>query len=531
MAQQLQNLAISAPAFAGLNTEDSPVSLSAAFADVAENCVIDQRGRIGARKGWSAVAGNGAAVLGTSAGIEHIQEFIAYDGTVTVFSMGNLKIYRGTSTLVEIAFPTSYSCSANKWKTASFDNNVYFFQAGHAPLKYVAGASALVLVPDSGSTAPPQGDEVLAGFGRLWVTSVANQDYKIYGSALLDGDTWHGSGNSWLTLDLTNVWPQGYDSVVALAEHNGYLVVFGKRSIILYQDVVGAQGGDLTATTADTIRLYDTIEGVGCIARDSVQSTGNDLLFLSNRGVMSLGRLIQEKAIPLNDISKNVRTDLMELVAFEFAAGDGKAIKSAYSAKHAFYILTLPESDVVYCFDVRRPLEDGSFRATTWRGLTPLALSVFADDELMLGLAKDGSAQPALVKYGTYNDGDASYDMKYFSHPQNFGNPTNLKFLKKMNVTIIGGAGANAILNWGYDYSNNFTKQAITLAASTDDAEFNEAEFNTTAEYTGGTTVNEPSLNTSGSGVEVTVGLESTINGTAFSIQKIDIHALLGRFI
>ena len=63
------------------------------------------------------------------------------------------------------------------------------------------------------------------------------------------------------------------------------------------------------------------------------------------------------------------------------------------------------------------------------------------------------------------------------------------------------------------------------------DAEFNEAEFNTTAEYTGGTTVNEPSLNTSGSGVEVTVGLESTINGTAFSIQKIDIHALLGRFI
>ena len=530
MAQQLQNLAISAPAFAGLNTEDSPVSLNAAFADVAENCVIDQRGRVGARQGWSAVAGNGATVLGTSAGIEHIQEFIAYDGTVTVFSMGNLKIYRGTSTLVEIAFPTSYSCSANKWKTASFANNVYFFQAGHAPLKYVAGASALVLVPDSGSTAPPQGDEVLAGFGRLWVTSVANQDYKIYGSALLDGDTWHGSGNSWLTLDLTNVWPQGYDSVVALAEHNGYLVVFGKRSIILYQDVVGAQGGALTATTADTIRLYDTIEGVGCIARDSVQSTGNDLLFLSNRGVMSLGRLIQEKAIPLNDISKNVRTDLMELVDNEFASGNGHTIRSAYSARHAFYILTLPVSGVVYCFDVRRPLEDGSFRATTWRGLTPLAITVFANDDLIFGLGKIGTTQPALVKYDTYSDGAEPYEMKYFSHPQNFGNPTNLKFLKKMNVTIIGGAGETCVFNWGYDYSNNFIKQSVTFGVATD-AEFNEAEYNTAAEYTGGIIVNEPSINTSGSGVEITVGLESTINGNPFSIQKIDIHALTGRFI
>ena len=78
--------------------------------------------------------------------------------------------------------------------------------------------------------------------------------------------------------------------------------------------------------------------------------------------------------------------------------------------------------------------------------------------------------------------------------------------------------------------SKNFTKQSVTFGVSSD-AEFNEAEYNTTAEYTGGVTVNEPSLNTSGSGVEITVGLETTIIGNSFSIQKIDIHALLGRFI
>lgn len=51
MAKQLQSIAIQAPGFFGLNTQDSPTSLSEQFALVADNCVIDQFGRIGARKG------------------------------------------------------------------------------------------------------------------------------------------------------------------------------------------------------------------------------------------------------------------------------------------------------------------------------------------------------------------------------------------------------------------------------------------------------------------------------------------------
>ena len=519
MAQPLQNLSIAAPAFYGLNTQDSPVGMSPNFASVADNCVIDKNGRIGARNGYKKLTTNGPSVLGSSVGIEHIQEFIAYDGTVTVFSMGNNKIFTGTTTLTELAFPSGYSCTSNNWKTASFTNKVYFFQAGHAPLKFTAGGTALELVPNSGSTAPPQGDELLAGFGRLWITSVEDEDYKIYGSALLNGDIWHGSGNSWITIDLTTVWPQGYDSVVALAEHNGFLVVFGKRSIILYSGVVGLEGG-----VAASITLADTIEGVGCIARDSVASTGDDLLFLSNRGVMSLGRLIQEKSIPLRDISKNVRTDLMQSVDAEFASGNGHTIRSCYSAKHAFYLLTLPHSKSVYCFDVRAPLEDGSFRVTTWSTIEPLALSVFADDVLYMG------KESGLVTYEGNIDDTDSYDMRYFSHPLDWGNTTNLKFLKKFNVTVIGGAGASAVLNWAYDYSNSFSKASFSFEDVANEGVYGVGEFNI-SEYSGGVTVQTPRVNTTGSGTEVTVGVETTINGNPFSIQKIDIHALLGRFI
>ena len=54
MAQPIETFSISAPGFFGLNTQDSPLDLASGFALVATNCVIDQYGRIGARKGWTA---------------------------------------------------------------------------------------------------------------------------------------------------------------------------------------------------------------------------------------------------------------------------------------------------------------------------------------------------------------------------------------------------------------------------------------------------------------------------------------------
>lgn len=52
MAQQQQNISISAPGFQGLNTEDSPLQQDPGFALVADNCVIDKFGRVGAREAF-----------------------------------------------------------------------------------------------------------------------------------------------------------------------------------------------------------------------------------------------------------------------------------------------------------------------------------------------------------------------------------------------------------------------------------------------------------------------------------------------
>ena len=127
MAQQLQNVTISAPAFLRVNTQDSPVDLNPSFASIADNCVIDTYGRIGARKGFDLLTTNGATVLGTSRVIETIFEYIDQSGDIKILSAGNNKIFSGTTTLTDIT-PSGYTPTANNWKFVNLANHAYGFQ-------------------------------------------------------------------------------------------------------------------------------------------------------------------------------------------------------------------------------------------------------------------------------------------------------------------------------------------------------------------------------------------------------------------
>ena len=139
------------------------MGMSPNFASVADNCVIDKRGRIGARKGYNNISTNGASVLGTSRGIEALFEFTKFDGNIVLFSAGNNKIFTGTSTLTECTLPVGYTISANNWKIVSLNNDVYFFQRDHHPLVSKAGITTLIKVV-KGNHPAPFGNEVLSAF-------------------------------------------------------------------------------------------------------------------------------------------------------------------------------------------------------------------------------------------------------------------------------------------------------------------------------------------------------------------------------
>jgi hypothetical protein len=539
MAGRLQSSTISAPGFLGINTQESSVDLSSGYALEAYNCVIDKFGRIGARRGWTKVNSSTNSDLGTN-DIEFIYNIPETD--VTLCAGNNLILTRasGASTLVTAvnttvsnaagSGTTAYSITANDWMGASIvygegpdiSPHAYLAQAGHLPLVYHklgashahSGAYGFNLLSDAGSVPTTYSSAsdfkpnvVLGAYGRTWWADIVNDEQTVYFSALLDGTNLSTGDSGYLSL--VDVFPNG-DEVVGLAAHNGFLIIFGKRNIAVYANPI-----DPTQ-----LELVDLIANVGCIARDSIVNTGTDVMFLSDTGVRSIARVIQEKSSPINDISFNVRDDL---VAFVESETNTVKIKAAYYPKDAFYILTLPTSKYVFCFDLRGRLQNGAARATIWDSIEPTALHVTYAGDLFIG--KEGY----LGKYFGFLDDASTYRMRYYTNYFDLGSPTSIKFLKKGNFVVVGGVGQDVALKYGFDYINSYRSITKQLSAGAV-YEYGIGEY-AIAEFSSGLLLEEVRSNLGGSGSILQLGFEADINQNPLSIQKIDIYVKAGKTV
>lgn len=495
MAKPLQTVTIQAPAFFGLNTQDSPTALNEQFALVADNCVIDRFGRVGARKGWRYITEtNGDSLV-------HLSEYVKADTTTELISASADSVYVGTTTLTDIT-PSGYTVGTGRFRSATLNSTHYLFEDGQDPLYYDGTTCAKIEDHPSYAGTVPTGGIPLASFGRLWVA----KGTVIYWSDLLIGAAWTGGSTG--SIDVSKVWADGSDTVTGLASHNGFLIIFGNTQIIVYQG----------AEDPATMSLADTIVGSGCIATDTIQATGNDLLFLSNEGLRSFNRTVQEKSMPMRDISKNVRSELMAAVSVET---DG--VVSVYNSEEAFYLIRLPNTGVIYCFDMRTPLEDGSHRATKWFQVNPQCMVSTRDNTLYFGF------ENGVGEYDGFTDNGSSYELNYFSNYLDFGTPSQLKLLKNLKISIIGGSDTEVTLNWGYDYSYAYKRRKFTLSAQTL-AEYGVAEYGI-GEFNAGILVNRPTVNASGGGQVVQLGIEAQINSAPLSIQRMTAQAIIGRVI
>ena len=503
MAQPLRSIDLVAPAFKGVNSEDSPIAQDTSFAEIADNAIIDRQGRLTSRKGNNVLTTNKTA-LGADH-IHNIHEFYDSAGNETIFSTGNNKIMSGTTTLTDVT-PGSYTITANDWKIVNFNDKAYFFQRGFDPLVHdnSNGLRTFTVANGGATNATFKANEVLAAFGRLFIAGNATNDTIIYWSDLLDGNAFTGgsSGN----IDVSKAWPDGADKIVALAAHNDFLVVFGEHSIIVYS------GADSPASMA----ISDTVSGVGCIDRKTVISIGTDLLFLSDDGLRSLGRTIQEKSLPISDLSRNVKQDLIAKLASKTSPAS-----TVYSPENYFYLLCLPDSNLVYCFDLRGRLENGSFRVTKWPSVNFKSFARDRDGTIYIGTT-DG-----IGKYDGFDDNNSSYIFRYSSPGLTFGDPSKIKILKKIRPTIIGGNNVDIVLSWTYDFSVQANTSRFRVG-STNPAFFGVSEY-TQAEFSLGDLISRKSLNCTGNGTVITVGLQTEVNGASISLQEMNVLALIGK--
>ena len=607
----LQPIAIVNPGFYGLNNQESGVALNPAFTISTFNSVIDKSGRIAARKGWTYRTSSG----GTSSSPRMMFEFDNFDGTTTILSAGNNKLFSGETTMTELAVKNTtntgnqtVTITADNWQfaQAQFEAGLnrsahgYLVQKSHPALIYhklpSTGSGAEVTVTSNASgkitgvsvttagsgyavnddctvtggtgtgaeftvttvdgsggvtgvSIKEQGDAytnsdvltlvdtdyhshengygyqrfgdvgvlpagytvstfqpncVLGAFGRTWFANIGEDKLTVYYSVFLDPSDLSGTGSGAINLEKV---VSGNDEIVALVEHNNFLVIFCRNNIVIYNN----------ASDIDNLTLSDTIVGIGCIARDSIQNIGTDLIFLSNSGLRSLGRTIQEKSAPVRDLSKNVRDDFISLINIE----NKDNLKSVYFEPEAFYLLRT--AAFVYCFDLRVFLEDGSSRTTIWDTITPLSFLATKDRRLLIG------KENGIALYGGFSDNGTPYTFTYYTPYLDFGNPSVSKILKKIIVTIVGASNTTFNTKWAFDYESSYQSiQDVTLTSVI--SEYGISEYNV-GEYSSSILIDQVKNALSGSGNVVQIGVEALIDGASFSIQKVDLFAVLGRTI
>jgi hypothetical protein len=529
----LQPLSITAPGFFGLNKQDAPVGMNSSYALTATNAVIDKAGRIGSRKGWVYKTTTG----GTGSNIDGMLEFDNFDGTYTIISAGNNKIYTGETTLTQMPVRNaannadlSYTITASDWQMvqgqyasgATRSPHGYLVQAGHPALVYHklpsggggghshSGPFGFQRLGDVGSipaaytvtTFTP--NCALAAYGRLWVADIGTDTLTIYYTASLDTSDFTGTGSG--VLNLEKVVSKD-DKIVALAAHNNFLVIFCQNTTVIYSK----------ADDVANIVLSDVINGIGCIARDSIQTIGTDILFLSNSGVRSLGRTIQEKSAPVRDVSRNVRDEMIAYLVNENKA----KLRSVYYEPDAFYLLSMPFSGFTFCIDLRQTLEDGSNRVTFWNNISPRSFCTTVSRRLLIG------KNNGIGEYLGYSDNSVPYVFSYYSPYLDFQSPSITKIFKKIGITITGGTTLD--IKWAFDYENNYRSvNAGTITGTL--AEYGIAQYGID-EFGASVFMQNIKRQLTGSGNVIQIGIDCNINGKAVSIQKIDIYAVAGRTI
>ncbi len=516
---QIQQIDIVAPGAFGLNTEAANTLLQPQWATKALNAVINRAGRMAARRGWQDQTAE--AIAGTP-NIETMHEYLNRAGVSEFLSAAGNKIFKGTNdfTVVGNDITSTTAPTANHWQFINFNGKVLGFQKGHTPIER-STADFIDAVYASG--VGPDGNCALAAFGRVWAADADLQTLRF--SALLD-DTDYTTASGGGFIDMSSVWTNGMDQIVAIAAIGANLVVFGRNHIVMWADGSGSEVG-LDPTE---LEIVDTIEGTGCIARDSVANTGEgDLMFLSRHGIQSLGRVIQMKSNPVKTLSKNFRSNLVSAIALQRAADvQFDQVRAVHSAEEGLYILNFPAVGKMYVLDTEHPFQDdfgdAVFPGTEWI----VGGDVRALLDTQLGDVLFGSAG-VVGKYGGQSDDGTGYDFEFSTGWLDFDQLNHrLKMLKEIIGSVTIGNG-QLVWTWEFDFNGTqLTRTASYMGGAA--AEYGTAEYNID-EYSGGVILQRKLIPAHGEGQFLKVGVTARVDGFDVVLQHMSVAPKIGRLV
>ena len=507
MASPLNQVNIRGPGFFGLNTEQSASNTADKWATVLNNARFDEAGKIACRKGIETLA---------SSGPDTVDRIFVWrkdkDNTYLIASgddAGTKRVYNMTQTTNPYdTFTQLGTTTTTDVQFLNVNGQLIILEQGETPQVWDGTGSLANIAAATGTTTNPQGAIGATAFGRLFMTDAERT--VVYGTELqpdlkttgANWDNWYIDTTGNTGASAKDGWTFGRDYITAIGALQDFLIIFGRESILIFQDVNG------------TVTLADSITGVGCVNQHTVQHTGNDILFLSNTGVRSLARTVQNETAELTDVSKYVRTVLLR----EISQDNASAI---YHPQDGMYLLS--DGDQTYYFDTKQPMPDGGLRASEWS--LYFAAATYDTEANALYLAHDDK----VVEYTGFDDHGESYKLTLKSAWLDFGNQ-QYKIAKKISAIIQDADGYTPKFTLEYDFDGLTTESMFgeTLPILTG-SEWNIAEWGI-GEWGGYIeSTNMRTVQATGSGLFVRYGLEFIIDGYSAGILELTLTAKLGR--
>jgi hypothetical protein len=265
----------------------------------------------------------------------------------------------------------------------------------------------------------------------MWAGGITEENDVLYYSKLLDAHKW-ATADTGGYIDLKSVW--GQDKIIAIHSFAGKIVIFGEKNIAIYNspDVIGS------------IALDEVITGIGCVSRDSIQSVGDDLYFLSDTGVRSLFRTTQLDKLPLTEKSITIKDELIANIAAS------KNVKSVFMQNEGLYIISFVDRNVTYVFDTTYKTEKETPRITKWTfsdNREPASLAYTETYGLLVG-----QQAGRVATYEGYYDVDYSgsdvytnnsYTVSFSTVWIDLGQGAQSSILKRLIMVVAGGQGTD----------------------------------------------------------------------------------------
>lgn len=572
MAQPLQQVSLSGMGFQGLNTELSPINSTTEFCLVADNLVMDEVGRLGAREAFADLYPAMETQADSFVDITAMSAW--YGGSIEdplpVFVCCTSEYKDTIRSRIERQFsealsigkretdatkPFAYSLNwinAGEMQAATypdidttaldtalfvhFKEELLLFSKANPPLKY-NGNGGFTKISDMPDYASPEidgvdelnGDVACSAYGRLWVSGVNNDYQTIYYSSLLREDKWYDPDletgfNDGGIINVQEYWPVEGDYIVNIHAHNGFLFVFGRRSILIYAN---ASKGD-PADDASGFALQDAISNVGLVERDAICNTGTDVLFVDDTGLRSIGRVVQEKSNPVAEASFNVTTDFVKAVVKEKSStAEIKGVRLDYDPARAIAVCLFRTTDTAYVFSTTRPSVTGGLKATFWSDCT-FNCMYHVEDEKTGAFWMGGAESRGILEYRGYKSRDP-YVVRWESTVVKQTQVALQKVIPRSIYYMLTSdpIAADCYALWGFGSRMSYRRQfKINTIGAT---EYNVAEYGVDEYFGGGRGVWSNKINTMGSGELMRVGLEMSVAGFFVGLQEIAINYSTGR--